>query len=242
MDAVAAKIKKAPTAAQEALAQKKAIIREILKAELAKMGLTYKLGMNAQGVAGYDIGLRGEDLLSFVLDRREHAPAKPKKEAMPAKSKKEAATRKPGRNIMNEINAILNKIKLPTKTHAKLNKTAAAVKKPTKNEMNAMLVKIKQKVKTMKAATPLRKKLSQGYQASSYPKNAGQPGIWKKYNYTRKNEKNAEIADLKAQIAQLKRRCGSVKSRNRESPTMVSPPRREKNNENLMRFFEEEED
>ena len=235
--AAPAKIKKPPTAAQAALAEKKAAIREILKAELSKAGMPYKIGMNAQAVAGYNVGLRGEDLLGFVIDRREHAPAKTAAAA--------AATAKKS-NIINKILGINMK-----KVRPAAPKTAA--KKPSRNvmaEVNAMLARMPNGpvARKMAAATTQKKKPAfpyRAYQLNS-PAPAGETtrALNRSYKYKpRRNKtvkpankaKDAEIAALKREVERLRRLCVQA---NAELP---SPPRGENANEILENFLENNE-
>ena len=234
-------MKKPPTAAQAALAAKKAEIREILKAELRKRDEPYRIGMNAQGVAGYNLGLRGEDLLGFVLDRREQAPATAKIRVSPKTAKKS--------NIINKILGInIPKVK-PAATKK------SAVKKPNRNvmaEVNAMLARmpsgpIGKRIEAAAAATTQKKKAApfRGYQMNS-PAPAASEGIRalnRSYKYKpRRNKsvkpankaKDAEIASLKREIERLRRLCAPA---NAELP---SPPRAEETSEVLRNFLNNE--
>lgn len=233
--AAPAKIKKPPTAAQAALAAKKAEIREILKAELRKRDEPYRIGMNAQGVAGYDLGLRGEDLLGFVLDRREHAPATAKIRVSPKTAKKS--------NIINKILGInMPKVK-PAATKK------SAVKKPNRNvmaEVNAMLARMPSRVAAASAAAATQKKKApfRGYQMNSpAAASEGTRALNRSYKYKpRRNKsvkpankaKDAEIASLKREIERLKRLCAPA---NAELP---SPPRAEEASEVLRNFLNNE--
>lgn len=211
--AAPAKIKKPPTAAQAALAEKKAAIREILKAELSKAGMPYKIGMNAQAVAGYNIGLRGEDLLGFVIDRREHAPAK----TAAAGTAKKSTAKKPSRNVMAEVNAML--AKMPSGPIARKMAAATQKRKPT---------------------APYR-----AYQLNS-PAPAGEStrALNRSYKYKPKRSnktvkpankaKDAEIAALKREVERLRRLCVQA---NAELP---SPPRGENAGEILENFLNNE--
>ena len=226
--AAPAKIKKPPTAAQAALAEKKAAIREILKAELREAGMPYKIGMNAQAVAGYNAGLRGEDLLGFVIDRREHAPAKTAKKSniinkilginMPkAKPAAPKTAKKPSRNVMAEVNAML--ARMPSGPIAK--KMAVATQKK-------------------KAAGPYR-----GYQLNSpAPTGESTRALNRSYKYKpRRNKtvkaanraKDAEITALKREVERLRRLCA------RENAELPSPPRSEHVREELENFLENNE-
>jgi hypothetical protein len=60
----------------------------------------------------------------------------------------------------------------------------------------------------------------------------------KYYKHTVRNSKNVEIADLKAQVAHLKKLCLSKKSVKPNSYSMPSPPYKGKNT--LERFLENE--
>lgn len=216
--AAPAKIKKPPTAAQAALAEKKAAIREILKAELREAGMPYKIGMNAQAVAGYNIGLRGEDLLGFVIDRRDHAPTKTAAAGTAKKSAaKKSAAKKPSRNVMAEVNAML--AKMPSGPIAR--KMAATTQK-------------------RKPAAPYH-----AYQLNS-PAPAGEStrALNRSYKYKpRRNKtvkpankaKDAEIAALKREVERLRRLCAQA---NAELP---SPPRSENADEILENFLENNE-
>lgn len=231
-----AKIKKPPTAAQAALAEKKAAIREILKAELGKAGMPYKIGMNAQAVAGYNIGLRGEDLLGFVIDRREHAPIK-------------TATAKKPRIVNNILGIKLKNIKPSTKSVAK------SVKNPSRNimaEVNAMLrripnITVAKKINPVAAAATQKKKPAFPYRAyqlnSPAPAGESTHALNRPYKYKpRRNKtvkpankaKNAEITALKHEVERLRRLCAQAKAE------LPSPPRSENANEALRNFLDNE--
>lgn len=230
-----AKIKKPPTAAQAALAEKKAAIREILKAELSKAGMPYKIGMNAQAVAGYNVGLRGEDLLGFVIDRREHAPAKTAAAAATAKKS----------NIINKILGINM-----TKVRPAAPKTAA--KKPSRNvmvEVNAMLARMPSGPVARKMAAAATQKKKPAFPYRAYQLNSPAPAgettraLNRSYKYKpRRNKtvkpankaKDAEIAALKREVERLRRLCVQT---NAELP---SPPRGENAGEALRNFLNNE--
>lgn len=254
MDAKTAKPKRPPTAAQTALQEKKALIRAEIKKSLAKHNIPYAIGMNAQAVKGWNIGLRGEDLMSFMLDVREQKAIT--KAAAPATRIAAPVSKRtpPG------------SIKPVTKAAAPATKTTAygATKKKTLqnklNEINAIMAGISKpatkaaatKVAATKAvaANTRRAKLPRYYQRhaerSAMPSTPSpNMGAWKKYEHNtrktgphRQNAKNAEIARLKGELSRLKARCAKLNQTSYLASQMPSPPMRE-NNENLEVFLAE---
>ena len=233
-----AKTKRPPTAAQTALQEKKALIRAELKESLKEHGIPYAIGMNAQAVKGWDIGLRGDDLMSFMLEVREQKAATTKA-AAPATKRTPPSSIKPAtkaavpvygatkkktfQNKLNEINAIMAGISKPA--------TKAAPANTKKNTRRAKLPRYYQKAaerNTAKFATPSPNR-----------------GTWKKYEYrTRKagphkqSAKNAEIARLKGELARLRARCAKLNQTSYLASQMPSPPMGE-NNEALEMFLAE---
>lgn len=210
MDNKTPKVKKAPTQKQIELKQKKEEIRKILK----EHGVTFRLGMNAKGVKGYDEGLRGKKLVKYILEKVS-APSNTVKPKTVKKAK--TSFNNYFNKTMKNLNVLLAKAK--SQRNTKTAKTFKTVKKGISNVRNAM--GYQQRANTMR---------------NNYMKNT-KKGMFKKYNYTVRNAKNAEIADLKAEVAHLKRVCLSKKAFAESKRNMPSPPPR--NMSAFRRLFEE---
>jgi len=250
-----AKTKRPPTAAQTALQEKKALIRAELKESLKEHGIPYAIGMNAQAVKGWDIGLRGDDLMSFMLEVREQKAATTKA-AAPATKRTPPSSIKPAtkaavpvygatkkktfQNKLNEINAIMAGISKPA--------TKAAPANTKKNTRRAKLPRYYQKAAqraSNKGLNVFGPSQRHAQNTAKFATPSPNRGTWKKYEYrTRKagphkqSAKNAEIARLKGELARLRARCAKLNQTSYLASQMPSPPMGE-NNEALEMFLAE---
>jgi len=215
------KEKKPQTEKQIELKKKKEDIRKILK----EHGVTFRLGMNAKGVKGYDEGLRGKKLVEYIMSKYANANSNGSVKAKTTRTKsvKPKNVNAYFAKAMKNIDEIIGK----TETLAKTLKPKQSVAKSIKTRRNR-ISKVLENMGYQQRAESMKPKSMKTMRRATN----------KNYKYTVRNAKNIEIEDLKAQVAHLKRVCLSKKAYKESRYNMPSPPYKGKNT--LERFLENE--